>query len=75
MQDGLSADTTRRATICVVRTSGGEGGAVAYKGVEGGNGSGSALNREDSSDGNRRHQRAESTDSGRTVGQTPERRE
>jgi hypothetical protein len=65
MQDGLSADTTRRATISIVRASGGEGGSVAYKGVEGGNGPGSALNREDPSDENRRHQRADSTDSGR----------
>jgi hypothetical protein len=65
MQDGLSANTTRGATISVVRANGGEGGAIAYKGVEGGNGPGSALNREDSSDGNRRHQRADSTDSGR----------
>jgi hypothetical protein len=65
MQNGLSANTTRGATISVVRPSGGEDGAVAYKGVEGENGPGSALNREDSSDGNRRHQRADSTDSGR----------
>jgi hypothetical protein len=61
MQDGLSANATHGATISVVRASGGEGGAVAYKGVEGGNGPGFALNREDSSDENRRHQRADFT--------------
>jgi hypothetical protein len=54
MQDGLTADTTHGSAIHVVQASGGAGGVVAYQGAEGGNGPGSALNREDCPDGNKR---------------------
>jgi hypothetical protein len=66
MQDGLATDTTHSLAIHVVRASGREGGAAAYKGVEGGDGLGSTLNRKDSPDGNRGHQRIDSSDSRRT---------
>jgi hypothetical protein len=65
MQDGLTANTIHGPALHVVRAGGGEGGAAAYKGAEGGNGTGSALNREDAADRNGRHQRADSTDSRR----------
>jgi hypothetical protein len=41
--------------IHAVRAGGGEGGVAVYKGAEGGNGPGSAFNREDAADRNERH--------------------
>jgi hypothetical protein len=65
MQDGFTADTAHGSTLHVVRSSGQEGGAGDYKGVEGGDGTGSTLDRKESPDGNRGHQRSGSSESRR----------
>jgi hypothetical protein len=65
MQDGFTANTTHGPTSHVVRLGGREGGAAAYKGVEGGDGIESTLDRKESPDGNRGHQRSGSSGSRR----------
>jgi hypothetical protein len=68
MQDGFTAtDTTHGSTLHVVRSSGREGGAALYKGVEGKDGIGSTLDRKESPDGNRGHQRSGSPGSRRAL--------
>jgi hypothetical protein len=74
MQDGFAANTTQVATIHAVRAGGGEGGVAVYKGVKGGDGIGSTLDRKESPDGNRGHQRSGSSGSRRaSLAQSPDR--
>jgi hypothetical protein len=61
MQDGLTANTTHGPAIHAVRAGGEEGGDAAYTSTEGGNGLGSTFNREDATDRDGRHQRADSS--------------
>jgi hypothetical protein len=67
MQDGFTANTTHGPTLHVVRADGQEGGAAAHKGVEGGDGIGSTLDRKESPDGNRGHRRSGSLGSRRAL--------
>jgi hypothetical protein len=62
MQDGFTANTTHGSTLNVVQSGGREGGAATYKS---GDGIGSTVDRKESSDGNRGHQRSGSLDSRR----------
>jgi hypothetical protein len=65
MQDGFIANTTHGSTIHAVPAYGRESGVAVYKGNQGGDGIGSTLDRKESPDGNRRHQRLGSTSSRR----------
>jgi hypothetical protein len=47
MQDGFTTNTTHNSTIHAVPACGREGGVVVYKGNQGGDGTGSTLNRKD----------------------------
>jgi hypothetical protein len=72
MQDGFIADTTHSPTIHVVPARGREGSVYVYKGAEDGDGIRSTLNRKESSDGKRRHQRSNSLSSRRaSLAQSP----
>jgi hypothetical protein len=74
MQDGFAANTTHVATIHAVRAGGGEGGVAVYKGVKGGDGIGSTLDKKESPDGNRGHQHSGSLGSRRaSLAQSPDR--
>jgi hypothetical protein len=65
MQDGVIANTTHGSTIHVVPACGRQSAIVVYKGNQGGDGIGSMLDRKESPDGNRGHQRSGSTSSRR----------
>jgi hypothetical protein len=65
MQDGFTANTTHGSTVHAVPACGGESGVAVYKGDKGGDGIGSTLDRKESPDGNRRHQRSGSSGSRR----------
>jgi hypothetical protein len=61
MQDGFIANTTHGSTIHAVPACGRESGVAVYKGNQGGDGTGSTLDRKESLDENRGHQRLGST--------------
>jgi hypothetical protein len=65
MQDGFIANTTHGSTIHAVPACGGESGVDVYKGNKGRDGIGSTLDRKESPDGNRGHQRSGSSGSRR----------
>jgi hypothetical protein len=73
MQDGFITDTTHGPAIHAVRPGGGESGDAVYKGAEVGDGTGSTLDRKESPDGKRGHQRSDSLSSRRaSLAQSPE---
>jgi hypothetical protein len=73
MQDGFIANTIHGSTIHAVPACGRESGVVVYKGNQGGDGTGSMLDRKESPDGNRGHQRSGSTSSRRaSLAQSPD---
>jgi hypothetical protein len=59
MQDGFITDTTHGPAIHAVQPGGGESGDAVYKGAEVGDGTGSTLDRKESPDGKRGHQRSD----------------
>jgi hypothetical protein len=65
MQDGFIANTTHGSTIHAVPACGGECEVAVYKGGKGGDGIGSTLDRKESPDENRGHQRSGSLGSRR----------
>jgi hypothetical protein len=74
MQNGFIANTTHGSTIHDVPACGKESGVAVYKGNQGGDGTGSTLDRKESLDGNRGHQRLGSTSSRRaSLAQSPDR--
>jgi hypothetical protein len=52
MQDGFIVNTTHGSTIHVVPACGRESGVAVYKGNQGGDGTGSTLDRKESPGGN-----------------------
>jgi hypothetical protein len=65
MQDGFIANTTHGSTIHDMLACGRESGVAVYKGNKGGDGIGSPLDRKESFDGKRGHQRSGSSGSRR----------
>jgi hypothetical protein len=65
MEDGFIANTIHGSTIHAVPACGRESGVAIYKGEQGGDGTGSTLDRKESPDGNQGHQCSGSTSSRR----------
>jgi hypothetical protein len=72
MHDDFIANTTHGSTIHAVPACGTESGVAVYKGNQGGDGTGSTLDKKECSDGNQGHQRSGSTSSRRaSLAQSP----